>query len=276
MSNRKNALITGATSGIGMVIAKHLVLSGYSVIVLGRSEKKLSDLMDRLRLVNSNCDVRTVLCDLSSFESIKKAVKTVKSTANSIDLLVLNAGLWNFEFIETKDMIEETIQVNLLSQILIFNELEELIPKNNESKVIFTSSGLHQGKIQFEDLEFRQNFSGFRAYRQSKLGLLLLTRWLAKQDAYAGISFFCVHPGMVNTNLGRSAGWLSRSIFKLFGKSKEKGAKTHIHLINEDAKLLQKGEYYANSKVTKTTKYSYQMEEANRLWEMVQKYLKTK
>ena len=274
MSNSKNALITGATSGIGMVIAKHLVQSGYSVIVLGRSKEKLDLLKSRLISINPYCNVKTILCDLASIHSVKEASESVKSLTKSIDLLVLNAGLWNFEFKETEDKIEETFQVNLLSQILIFNELEELVPKNDESKVIFTSSGLHQGEIQFEDLEFRQHFSGFRAYRQSKLGLLLLTRWLANQDEYAGISFFSVHPGMVNTNLGRNAGWLSRSIFKLFGKSKEKGAKTHIHLINEDAKLLQKGEYYANNKVTKTTKYSYQMEEANKLWDIVQKYLK--
>jgi len=77
MTNRKNAIITGATSGIGMVIADHLVQSGYSVIVLGRSEKKLGVLKDRLKLINSNCDVSTVLCDLSSFESVKKAVQSV-------------------------------------------------------------------------------------------------------------------------------------------------------------------------------------------------------
>jgi len=274
MTNRKKAIITGATSGIGMVIADHLVQSGYSVIVLGRSEKKLGVLKDRLNLSNSNCDVSTVLCDLSSFDSVRKANESVKSLTKSIDLLVLNAGLWNFEFIESKDKIEETFHVNLLSQILMFNELEVLIPKNNESKVIFTSSGLHQGEIQFEDVEFRQNFSGFKAYRQSKLAILLLTRWLSKQSENSGISFYCVHPGMVNTQLGRSAGWFSRSIFKLFGKSKEKGAKTHIHLIDENTQLLQNGEYYANNKVTKTTKYSYQMEEANKLWNIVQKYLK--
>ena len=274
MTNRKNAIITGATSGIGMVIADHLVQSGYSVIVLGRSEKKLGVLKDRLNLLNSNCDVNTVLCDLSSFESVKESVQSVKSLTKSIDLLALNAGLWNFEFIESKDKIEETFHANLLSHIFIFNELEELIPRNDESKVIFTSSGLHQGEIQFEDIEFRQNFSGFKAYRQSKLGILLLTRWLAKQNEYSGISFYCVHPGMVNTHLGRSAGWLSRTIFKFFGKSKEKGAQTHIHLINQDAKLLKSGEYYANSKITKTTEYSYQMEEAKKLWDIVQKYLK--
>ena len=78
---------------------------------------------------------------------------------------------------------------------------------------------------------------------------------------------------MVNTELGRSAGWFSRTIFKLFGKSKEKGAQTHIHLINTSSLDLKSGEYYANSKVTKTTSYSYNMETAEKLWKVVQNFL---
>lgn len=274
MSNNKYTLITGATSGIGLVVVDHLVRSGYSVIVLGRSQEKLDLLINRLQHDHSNCNVQSVLCDLSSFESVGRAIEKVKSITTSIDLLVLNAGIWNFEFIETKDHIEETLQVNLLSHLLIFNELRSFIPENNESKVIFTSSGLHQGEIQFEDIEFREKFSGFKAYRQSKLAILLLTRWLAKQPEHSGISFYCVHPGMVNTQLGRSVGWFSRSIFQLFGKSKEKGAQTHMYLIDQDAKRLTSGEYYAKNEVTKTTAYSYQMEIAKALWDTAQKYLK--
>ena len=273
MSNYKTAIITGATSGIGLVIVDHLVRSGYFVIVLGRSRKKLDLLLDHLNTVDSHCPAETVLCDLASFRSVRDAIKSVKSITTTIDLLVLNAGLWNFEFIETEDQIEETFQVNLLSHLMIFNELRPLITKNNQSKVIFTSSGLHQGVIQFSDIEFRKKFSGFKSYRQSKLAILLLTRWLAKQPEHTGISFYCVHPGMVNTQLGRNAGWLSRNIFKLFGKSKEKGAQTHIHLIDQNTELLKSGEYYANRKITKTTEYSHQMEVAEKLWNITQNYL---
>lgn len=274
MGNNKTAIITGATSGIGLVIVDHLVCSGYSVIILGRSQKKLDLVLDRLNAVSPSCHVKTVLCDLASFHSVNEAIKEVKSITQAIDLLVLNAGLWNFEFIETEDKIEETLQVNLLSHLLLLNELEPLITSDNRSKVIFTSSGLHQGVIQFSDIELREKFSGFKAYRQSKLAILLLTRWLAKQPENKGISFYCVHPGMVNTQLGRSAGWLSRNIFKLFGKSKERGAQTHIYLIDQNAELLKSGEYYANNKITQTTEYSYRMEVAENLWITAQKYFR--
>ncbi len=272
MNENKTALITGATSGIGYVIAEHLVHKGYNVIILGRSNQKLDSLIQNLKRINSKVKLDKFLCDLSSLESIEKACESIKQTYKSIDLMVLNAGLWNFQFIETVDKIEETLQVNLLAPIVIFNELKELIPKNQESKVIFTSSGLHQGIINFSDIEFRQKFSGFKAYRQSKLGLLMLTRWLSKQPSYAGITFYSVHPGMVNTQLGRSAGWFSRTIFKLLGKSKEKGAQTHIHLIDCNCSELEQGAYYANSRVTKTTSYSYDMKTAEKLWNTLKEY----
>jgi NAD(P)-dependent dehydrogenase (short-subunit alcohol dehydrogenase family) len=273
MNNNKTALITGATSGIGFVVAEHLVSRGYNVIILGRSRQKLDTLSQHLTSINSNVKLDTVLCDLSSLDSIKKACESIKETYTSIDIMVLNAGLWNFQFIETVDKIEETLQVNLLAPIVMFNEIKVLIPKNQESKVIFTSSGLHQGIINFSDIEFRQKFSGFKAYRQSKLGLLMLTQWLSKQSINTGISFYSVHPGMVNTQLGRSAGWLSRTIFKLFGKSKEKGAQTHIHLIDSNCSDLESGSYYANSKVTKTTSYSYDMKTAEKLWNTLEEYV---
>jgi NAD(P)-dependent dehydrogenase (short-subunit alcohol dehydrogenase family) len=273
MHSTKTALITGATSGIGTVIAEHLARKGYNLVVLGRSTQKLDALTDHLTSINEGVILDTILCDLSSFNSIRKACDQIKASHESIDTLMLNAGLWNFRFIQTTDKIEETLQVNLLAPIAIFNELKALIPNKQEAKVIFTSSGLHQGIINFSDMEFRAKFSGFKAYRQSKLGLIMLTRWLSKQPVNSGIGFYCVHPGMVNTQLGRSAGWLSRSIFKLFGKSKEKGAQTHIHLIDSVCKELQTGEYYANSKVTKTTSYSYNMEDAEKLWDAVQKYI---
>jgi NAD(P)-dependent dehydrogenase (short-subunit alcohol dehydrogenase family) len=240
---------------------------------LGRSRQQLDSLGKQLNAINPKVSIDKIFCELSSFDSIKKACEQIKESEASIDIMILNAGLWNFQFIQTTDKIEETFQVNLLSPIAIFNELKLLIPKHEEAKVIFTSSGLHQGTINFSDIEFREKFSGFKAYRQSKLGIILLTRCLSKQAPNSGISFYCVHPGMVNTQLGRNAGWFSRSIFKLFGKSKEKGAQTHIHLIDNNAQDLKSGECYTDCKIMKTTPYSYNMDAAEKLWNVVQQYL---
>lgn len=272
MNNKKTALITGATSGIGTVIAKHLVQKGYSLIILGRSAEKLDSLIDGLKSSNSSVEISGVLCDLSSLDAMNTACDQIKESRELIDVMILNAGLWNSEFVETGDGIEETLQVNLIAPILLLDQLKALIPKNGESKVIFTSSGLHQGTIHFSDIEFRNKYSGFKAYRQSKLCLLMLTRLLASQPENLGISFYSVHPGVINTQIGRNFGWFYKMIFKLIGKSKEKGVLTHLHLIDRDNTELKSGEYYANRKVTQTTSYSYDMNEAKKLWEVLKNY----
>lgn len=269
----KTALITGATSGIGEVVARHLAEKGCDLIVLARSQEKMDRLSNELKILNPDINFKGVLCDFSSLESTENACQSILDKHDCIDMMVLNAGLWNSSEKKSQDGIEETLHVNLIAQMQVFRKLVALIPKNGQSKVIITSSGLHQGEIYFDDLEFKQKFSGFKAYRQSKLGLMMLTRWLAKQEEYSGISFFSIHPGMVSTNLGRDTGWFARSIFKLFGKSPEKGAQTHIHVADAEVSSLTNGEYYANRKVTKVTDYSYNLEAAEKLWEAVNGYL---
>lgn len=273
MGAAKTALITGATSGIGKVIAKHLADEGYDIIVLARSENKMAALSRELNMIDPNINVKGVLCDFSSLESTREACRSIADKHDRIDMMLLNAGLWNSEKRKTADNIEETWQVNVISQIQVFQELKSLIPNDGNSKVIITSSALHQGEINFADLEFEQKFSGFKAYRQSKLALMMLARWMAKQEEYEGIEFYSVHPGMVNTNLGRDASWFARTIFKLLGKSPEKGARSHIHVVDAETDSLTNGEYYANGKVTKTTPYSYNLDEAEKLWNAVMRYL---
>lgn len=275
IEKNKIALITGATSGFGVVIARHLVKQGYSLIVLGRSKDKLDSLILDLKEVDSNCTIDPILCDLSSFKSIAHACDSIKKAYFHIDIMILNAGVWNFKYIETEDNIEETFQVNLLSPLLIFNNLKQLIPTEGNSKVILTSSGLHQGSINFPNIEFRNTFSGFKSYRQSKLGLILIARLFSKKEEYTGISFYTVHPGMVKTELGRNAGWFSKLIFKLLGKTKEKGAQTHLFLIDQPNNNLTSGEYYANCRITKASAESYNLESANKLLKTLNEYFGT-
>jgi NAD(P)-dependent dehydrogenase (short-subunit alcohol dehydrogenase family) len=269
----KTAVLTGATSGIGTVIADQLAKSGYTLIILGRSEERNNDKIHKILEKYPGIKIEGILCELASIQSTKRACEKIRNSYTSIDLLILNAGLWNFKFVETEDQIEETFQVNLLSSFLIFGELNALIPRDGQSKVIFTTSGLHQGMIEFDNIEFRKNFSGFRAYRQSKLGLIMLAKWLSRHEKYSNISFYSVHPGMVNTKLGRNAGFISRSVFILFGSSKNKGAKTHQYLIDTPPEDLESGGYYAKSALSNSTDYSRNMDAAERLSKVLTSYL---
>ncbi len=266
--------MTGATSGFGQVIARHLVQEQYTLLFFARSEEKAKALKQTLMSAHPAAQVQAIPCDLASFHSVESACRKVRESVDRIDLMIHNAGIMNFTFKESADGIEETLQVNLLAPLLILYTLKKLIPKNGASKILFTSSGLHQGTIQFNKLEFRDAFSSFKTYRQSKLGIILMTRLLASQEAFAHISLYAVHPGMVQTELGRDAGWFPRLLFFLLGTSLQKGAETHIHLIDTAPGKLVSGEYYAKGRVTKTTPQAYDLEEARKLSLAIQAYLK--
>lgn len=273
INENKIAFITGVTSGFGQVIAKHLVEKGYTLLFLARSEEKANALKETILKAHPESIIDYVLGDLSSFHSIANAIRIIHEKYKRIDLMILNAGLWNFEFRETRDKIEETLQVNLLAPIFLFQKLKDLLPANDPVKVIFTASGLHQRNLQFDDLEFRSKFSGFRVYRQSKLAIILMTRLLAQTPEFSNICFCCVHPGMVKTELGKNAVWLSRSIFQMMGQPIDKGAKTHMYLIDEDIRNLHSGGYYANCRETKSSAPSYDMEVAKKLMGVINGYL---
>ena len=114
----KTAVITGATSGIGVEIVKYLIQKRYEIAVIGRSKSKMESLKTIGKELDPSVKLHLIQGDLSSFESIQKACDTVKMKFNEVDLLLLNAGLMNFEMKETVDGIEETLQVNVLSLTL--------------------------------------------------------------------------------------------------------------------------------------------------------------
>ncbi|MGE5356456.1 MAG: SDR family NAD(P)-dependent oxidoreductase [Deltaproteobacteria bacterium] len=272
----KNIFMTGATAGLGKVAALYLADQGANLIVLSRdkvkTEKLLTEFKQKYPSSKGNIDI--VEGNLNSFSSIITACNTVKRKINQPDVIIHNAGIMNFNPVITENGIEETLQVNLLSPILINHILLPEIDSNRECRVIFTASGLHQGDINFENIEFKGNFSGFRVYRQSKLGVILLVRLLSEKLSKYNINFYCQHPGLVRTELGRNAGWLAKTIFNIMGKSPEKGAQTLIYLAETNKDELIRGEYYAYKKVKKITQQSYDLNTAEKLLKIIQDYLR--
>lgn len=263
----KTIVFLGGTSGIGRAAVKHLLNSDYRLIILYRSQAKLED-----TLQGNQKSVVQIPCDLCSISSIQSACEAIKTFTEKVDILVNNAGMWEFGGRqESQDGIETTFQVNVLAPYFFQEALRDLMLNSDEPRVITTASALHTGTINFKDIEFKQNFSGFKAYRQSKLSVVLLTRLWAKENDK--IQYFCFHPGVVSTELGRSAGWLAKTFFKWFGISPEKGAETLIHLIESPSNTLLSGEYYTKKKAAKTfTKASYDLNEAKKLKEVVAGY----
>jgi NAD(P)-dependent dehydrogenase (short-subunit alcohol dehydrogenase family) len=269
----KIVLITGATSGIGKETALGLARLGATVVFTTRDEEKGAATLDEIVHVTGNDRVEVLHCNLASFESIRDFCAEFKKKHNSLHVLINNAGVWDFTRRESKDGIENIFATNYLAPFLMTNLLLDVLQKSIPSRIINLTSGLHSGTINFDDIEFKRKFSGMKAYAQSKLGIILFTRLLAKKLEGTRVTVNVVHPGMNKTNLGRDAGAFSRAMFKMMGSDPKKGAETSIYLASAPEVETVAGEYFVKKTIKKSSKTSYDLNLAQKLWDVSTKYV---
>ena len=272
----KTVFITGATSGIGQETALALAKKGAAIVFTSRDPEKGKLVQKELIKRSNNKNIHLIFCDLASFDSIRNCCDEFKFKFDKLNILVNNAAVWDFKRRESQDGIENTLATNYLAPFLMTNMLMDTIKKSSPARIINLTSGLHYGTINFKDIEFKRKFGGFKAYKQSKLADILFTRLLAKKLDGTGITVNCVHPGMVNTNLARDAGWFMRGIFKIIGKPAHKGALTSIYLATSPEVENITGEYFYKCRVRKSSKQSYDMELAEKLWKVSEEYTGSK
>jgi short-subunit dehydrogenase len=116
-SKNKNAVITGATQGIGKAVAEQLLASGFNVAICARSKEDLSELKKSWEQQYPQCTVLTIAADFSKPDDVSQFATVVLETFSSIDILVNNAGIFQPGDIATEPhgQLEEMMQVNLFS-----------------------------------------------------------------------------------------------------------------------------------------------------------------
>ena len=276
-TNNKTILITGATNGIGKAAAIKFAESAKSIAFTYRNEELAEDLKNKMQKINPNLSINSFFCDFSVQDSIRECADKIKNDLKAIDLLINNAGVVNTEYSETIDGIENTFAVNHLGYFLFTNLLLDLVKKESESRIINVSSAAHHfvKGMQWDDINYKDDFKmGLKAYGQSKLGNILFTKQLAKKLQKDGVTVNAIHPGGVNTSLGNQnnslLGRALKIILKPFFRSPLKGANTIIYLAEIDG-LSITGAYWVDGRVAKTSHYSKNEAEAEKLWRLSEK-----
>ena len=261
--NGKVVVVTGASSGIGAAAAAELADLGATVVPVGR---------DRRRLEQVGAQVRgePLQADFASLAQVRRLAGELLERHPRIDVLVNNAGLVTPRRELTEDGYEKTFAVNHLAPFLLTNLLLERLRASAPARVVTTSSGAHGGgRLDFDDLQGERSWSMMRAYGTSKLANILFTRGLAMRVDAAEVTANCLHPGVINTKLGRGAGRLAGLAWTLgrpFFRSPRRGAATIVYLATSEEGGEVTGGYYENSRPVGTSAAAEDIELADRLW----------
>lgn len=203
----KIAVITGANSGLGYYTTLELARHGADVIMACRSRERAEDARDSiLEELGNQASVEFMQLDLADLESVDTFAEAYSERFDTLDLLINNAGIMAIPRRETADGFEMQIGVNHLGHFALTGKLLDCLRASTErpSRVVNVSSGAHQGgSIRFDDLHWKQKYSKWGAYAQSKLANLLFTYELDRRLSAAddGVLATAVHPGYAATNL---------------------------------------------------------------------------
>ncbi len=200
MMKGKVCVVTGATAGIGEVTARELARMGADVIVVGRSAERCAATLARIRTETGATTVESLVADLSSQADVRRLAGRILDRCPRLDVLVNNAGGMTLDRRETVNGIELTLALNHLSYFLLTDLLLPAIKAASPARIVNVASDAHhRGKIDFDDLQFRRRYSGWKAYQQSKVGNILFTYELARRLEGSGVTANTLHPGFVRT-----------------------------------------------------------------------------
>jgi NAD(P)-dependent dehydrogenase (short-subunit alcohol dehydrogenase family) len=214
MNERKGrtALVTGATDGVGRVVARELARQGWRVLVHGRDRGRGEALVQEIEKAGGSATF--LAADLASLAEVRRLADEVRQQTDRLDLLINNAGIGtagNAPGRQTSaDGHELRFAVNYLAGFLLTHLLLPLLKAAAQEKrgariVNVASAG--QQAIDFSDVMLTRHYSGSTAYRQSKLAQILFTVDLAHELKGSGVIANALHPSTyMNTTMVRQSG----------------------------------------------------------------------
>jgi NAD(P)-dependent dehydrogenase (short-subunit alcohol dehydrogenase family) len=276
----KTCLVTGATSGIGLVTAEALARAGATVIVVGRDPARCEATAAKLRQLSGGSEAVPLPADLSSQGDIHRLAGQVRERFPRVDVLLNNAGAMFVERIESVDGIEKTWALNHLGYFLLTNLLLDTLKSSAPARVVNVASSAHRSApgIDFDDPEAKaRRYKPFPSYAQSKLANVMFTYELARRLEGTGVTANVLHPGFVATSFFNGQGWLFRLLklaAGLVAVSPETGAMTSIDLATSPDVEGLSGRYYERSRAVASSRASMDVDAAIKLWRLSEQQTK--
>lgn len=190
----KTAVITGCNRGIGKAILAKFASEGANIVACTRKiDDALSLFYEELEQ-SYNVKIYPITMDLECEESIKDAMRNVRSLKLHIDILVNNAGIASggFMLMTPLSEIRKVFQINYFAQVMITQHIAKMMMSNKRGSIIFMSSVLGL-----------DSYQGGSAYGASKAAISLLTKSASKELGAFGIRVNAIAPNLVDTDMAK-------------------------------------------------------------------------
>ncbi|TVP58248.1 MAG: SDR family oxidoreductase [Gemmatimonadales bacterium] len=257
--DRRVALVTGSTSGLGEEVARRLAAVGMHVIVHGRSEERGMALVREIE--DSGVGSASFhAADLASLEQVRELARVVLSEYDRLDLLVNNAGIGSARDgrEESEDGYELVFQVNYLSHFLLTDLLKPRLVESAPARIVNVAS-VAQSPIDFDDVMLEEEGAIGRAYGQSKLAQILHAFDLAEELEGTGVIVSALHPAtFMDTGMVRRAGVEPRATV-------DEGADAVMQLLTEP---IESGQYFNGLQPATANDQAYDESARDRLREL--------
>ena len=211
----KTVLITGATDGLGRLVAELAARDGATVLLHGRSPAKGEAAVAQIKAATGNHRLKFYRADFVSPDEVRSLAAAVAKDHPRLDGLLNNAGVALFRADQgrevSRDGHELHFAVNYLAPFLLTRLLLPQIQAAAPSRIVNVAS-LGQAPVDFDDVMLERTYSGRQAYSQSKLAQILFTVDLAQRLKGTGVTVTALHPGtFMNTNMVIAAGMAPQS-----------------------------------------------------------------
>lgn len=205
----KTVFITGANSGLGKESARAMASKGAHIVMAGRDQAKLDSALADIHAEQSDAKLETILCNLDSLGAVRASALEANRRFDKIDLLINNAGVMACPMGRTVDGFETQFGTNHLGHFALTKGLMPLLKKgadiSGSSRIVNLSSrGHHIAPVDLNDPNFAsREYNEWLSYGQAKTANALFSAGLETRFSDQNIHAIAVHPGGIETNLGR-------------------------------------------------------------------------
>ncbi|XP_014018632.1 dehydrogenase/reductase SDR family member 13 isoform X2 [Salmo salar] len=258
--------------------ALDLARRGARVILACRNKQRAEAALADIKRESGSNEVVFMHLDLGSLKSVRSFAETFLKTERRLDLLINNAGIYMQG--STEDGLGMMFGVNYIGHFLLTNLLLDRLKECGPSRVVNVASlGHNFGKIDFNCLSTHKELGVgksamdvFNIYCNSKLCNVVFTHELAKRLKDTNVTCYSLHPGIIETELGRYANsvflMLLKPISMLFFKNSVAGSQTTLHCALQEGLEPLSGCYFSNCTVRNLYPKARDDAVAKKLWEV--------